>query len=329
MRFTKIAALLAAFPLLFAGSPPPIEPSSKWLIDYGAQRCTLLRKFGDARSSVLIRFEQTEPHGSISILISGHRLPPGNGRRDNRLEFQALGGVFLPAGLSVVTSAGEEEGVYWAGGFSRGKWGLISDAAALQMAKALPPGDIRRMAVPGYKSPPTSWKDWNWRTGDRAMREIEERAFDDRAARVETVALNPGKWRAVILRTGSLSAPLRALEKCASDSLKDWGVDPAVDATIVDRPHPATDPSGIFTSDDYPSQAISAGKESRFHVWLNLDSAGRVTTCRVISTFATPEINDKMCRLVQERQQFVPARTADGTAVASYYVESFAFVIAN
>lgn len=328
MRFNKIAALLAAFPLLFAGAPPPLEPSGKWLVDYGAQRCTLLRKFGDAKSTVILRFEQTEPRGSISVLISGHKLPPGNGRHDNKLEFQPLG-VFITEGLSVVTSQGELEAVYWSGGLSRSKWGLISDDLALRMAKALPPGADHRMEVLGYKPPPTSWKDWDWRTEDRTTREIDDRAFDDRAARVETVALNPAKWRAVILHTGPLSAPLKALEKCAHDSLKDWGVDAAVDATIVDRPHPASDPSGIFTAVDYPSQAISAGRESRLHVWLNLDSTGRVTTCRVISTFATPEINDKMCKLVQERQQFVPARTADGTAVASYYVESFAFVLAD
>lgn len=328
MRITKIAALLAAFPLLFAGSPPPIEPSSKWFIDYGAQRCTLVRKFGDARSSVLIRFEQTEPRGRISVLISGHKLSPGNGRRDNKLEFQALG-FFLTEGLSVVTSQGKEDAVYWSGGLSRGKWGLIDNDLALRMAKALPPGKDYRMEVAGYRRPRTAWEDWDWRIDDLATREVDDRAFDDRASRVETVALNPGKRGAVILHTGPLSSPLKALEECAVASLKDWGVDPSVDATIVDRPHPAGDPSGIFTPADYPSQAISAGKESRFHVWLNLDSAGRVTTCRVISTFATPEINDKMCRLVQERQQFVPARTADGTAVASYYVESFAFVLAN
>ncbi|MCY7280527.1 MAG: energy transducer TonB [Sphingomonas bacterium] len=97
----------------------------------------------------------------------------------------------------------------------------------------------------------------------------------------------------------------------------------------MERAHPVSDPSGVFTAADYPSQAIMAGRESRLHVWLNLDSTGCVTGCRVISTFATPEINNKMCKLVQLRQKFVPARAADGTAVASYYVESFNFQLAN
>ena len=331
MHFGKISALLAAFPLLFAGAPPPLEPSSKWLVDYGAQRCNLVRKFGNSKSSVILRFEQTEPRGSISVFISGPRLSPGGDRRDNKLEFQPLGEVFLTQGMSVVMSEGkEEQGVYWPRGLSRGKWGLIPDDVALRMANGLPTGKQTSGAIPGYKPRPTNWKDWDWRTDDRTTLESDDRAFDERAARVETIALNPVPKRgAVILRTGSLSAPLKALEKCATDSLKDWGINAAVETTIVDRPHPATDPSGIFKASDYPSQALSAGKESRLHVWLNLDSAGHVTTCRVISTFATPEINDKMCRLVQERQKFVPARTADGTAVASYYVESFAFVLAN
>ena len=329
MRVSNIAWSIAALPLLLAAAPQPVEPNGKWQIDYGTQRCTLLRNFGVGKSSVKLFIEQTEPRGSISVLISGGQLRPGNGRRDNKLEFQALGGVFLTEGLSVVTSQGEQEAVYWSRGLSGGKWGLISDDVARRMAESLPSGKTAERSIAGYKPRPIKWADRNWKMDDRATLELDDRAFDERAARVETVALNPGRRGAVILRTGALSAPLKALEKCVHDSLKDWGVDPAVDATIVDRPHPVSDPSGIFTSDDYPSQAISAGKESRFHVWLNLDPTGRVTTCRVISTFATPEINDKMCKLVQQRQKFVPARTADGTAVASYYVESFAFVIAN
>ncbi|MCY7280526.1 MAG: hypothetical protein LH610_06445 [Sphingomonas bacterium] len=140
MRVRKIVFPLAAFPLLLAAAPQPLEPNGKWLIDYGAQRCTLWRKFGDGNSSVRLHFEQTAPRGSIAVLISGRALRSGNGRRDNKLEFQALGGVFLDHGLSVVTSQEKEEAVYWANGFSRGKWGLVSDDVALQLAKALSTG---------------------------------------------------------------------------------------------------------------------------------------------------------------------------------------------
>lgn len=329
MRVSKIVFSLAALPLLLASAPRPLEPNGKWLIDYGAQRCTLWRKFGDGNSSVRLHFEQTAPRGSIAVLISGRALRSGNGRRDNKLEFQPLGGVFLDNGLSVVTSQEKVEAVYWTYGFSRGKWGLISDDAARRLAEALPPGKATGRLIAGYKPREIKWEDWDWRIDDRAIRDLDDGAFDQRAAKVETVALNPGKRGAVILRTGSLSGPLKSLERCSIASLKDWGVDPAVDATIVERAHPVSDPSGVFTAADYPSQAIMAGKESRLHVWLNLDSTGRVTGCRVISTFATPEINNKMCKLVQLRQKFVPARTADGTAVASYYVESFNFQLAN
>ena len=325
MRVNKTVLLIAAVPLFLAAAPQPLEPNGKWAIDYGDQRCTLWRKFGDGKSSVRLHFEQIEPRGRISVLISGGQLRPGNGRRDNRFEFQAFGGVFLNDGLSVVTSQGQQQAVYWWGGFSRGKWGLITNDVALRMAETLPPGKDAGWQVPGFKPRPIKWEERDWRTDDRATLESADRAFDERAARVETVALNPGRRGAVILRTGSLSGPFKALEKCATASLKDWGVDPTVEATVVDGPHPVSDSSGIFTAADYPSQAISAGKESRLHVWLNLGSDGRVTSCRVISTFATPEINDKMCKLVQQRQKFVPARTADGVAVASYYVESFIF----
>lgn len=329
MRVSQIALPLAVLPMLLAAAPPPLEPSSKWAIDYGAQRCTLFRRFGEGRSSVTLRFEQTAPLAGISVLMSGGALRAGNGRRDNRLEFQPLGGASIHDGQSVVTTEGKQEAVYWGGGLSRGKWGLISDQEALRLAHALPPGQFAGRHIPGHNPRPIKWEERDWSVDDAATRELQYQAFDERAARVATVALNPGKRGSVVLRTGSLTGPLKALEKCAVDSLKDWGVDPAVEETIVERARPVNDTSKLLTSADYPPQALSAGKESRLDVWLNLDASGRVSSCRVISTFASPEINDRMCKLVQQRQTFVPAKTAKGVAVPSYYVQSFYFRLAD
>ena len=327
MRLSSILLPLAVFPLLLAASPPPLEPNGKWAIDYGDQRCTLFRKFGQGKSSVTLRFEQTAPLSTISVVMAGGALRAGNGRRDNRLEFQPLGSVFIHDGLSVVTTEGNKEAVYWGGGLSRGKWGLISDAEALRLAHALPPGQFAWRNIPGHVQKPVKWEDRDWSVEDATTRELHNKAFDERASRVTAVALNPGKRGSIALRTGSLTAPLKALEKCTVASLKDWGVDPAVEETIVERPRPVIDTSKLLTSADYPERAISANKESRLDVWLNIDSAGRIVTCRVISTFASPEINDRMCKLVQQRQQFVPAKNAAGVGVASYYVQSFAFVL--
>lgn len=329
MRVSQIVLPFVIVPMLLAAAPPPLEPSSKWVIDYGAQRCTLFRRFGDGKSIATLRFEQTEPLGSISVLMSGGALRPGDGRRDNRIEFQPLGGAFIHNGQSVVTAKGKQEAVYWGNSLSRGKWGLISDEEARRLAQASPRGQSAGRHIPGYEPPPIKWEDRDWSVKDSATRELEYKTFDERAARVATVVLNPGKRGSVVLRTGSLASPLKALEKCAVDSLKDWGVDPAVEETIVERPRPVNDTSKLLTSDDYPQQAISAGKESRLDVWLNLDANGRVATCRVISTFASPEINDRICKLVQQRQTFVPAKTAKGVAVASYYVQSFYFQLAD
>ena len=329
MRVIQIALPLAALAMLLAAAPPPLEPSSKWAIDYGAQRCTLFRKFGEGRSSVTLRFEQTAPLGSISVLMSGGALKAGNGRRNNRIEFQPLGGAFIHDGLSVVTTEGKQDAVYWGGGLSRGKWGLISDEEAVRLAHALQPGQNAGRHIPGHDPLPVKWEDRDWSVEDAGTRELQYKEFDERASRITIIALYPEKRGSVTLRTGSLSAPLKALEKCALASLKDWGVDVAVEETIVERARPVNDTSKLLTSADYPPQALSAGKESKLDVWLNLDANGRVASCRVISSFASPEINDQICKLVQRRQTFVPAKTANGVGVPSYYVQSFSFRLAD
>lgn len=322
----RLAIFAAALPqMVFAAPQPLFEPATKWVVDYGNQRCTLSRKFVAGKREVTLVFEKSAPRRSISILAFGNGVK-AKPDRDNELAFAPLADVIIRDGSNVRTREDKQTAVYWEFGLPHGKWGLISGSDAVSLAQRLPPDEIPYW-VPGYKPKPIKWEDRDFRDDDAATKAADDQAFYQRAAAIQMVVLNPKSVKVVSLNTGQLSGPLKALETCAVDSLKFWGIDPAVEATVATRPHPLRDPSKLMSDDDYPPEAIRLGKESSIELWLNISATGQITKCRMISTYYSPEINDRMCTLTHKRQQFVPAKNAAGQAVPSYYIQSFKFRI--
>ena len=142
------------------------------------------------------------------------------------------------------------------------------------------------------------------------------------------LALQPSRNREVMLETGSLGAAFQKFEECNRDSLRDWGVDPAVEAKIV-RPLWAINPSEWLFSSDYPSAMAARGAESVVAVRLLVDGAGRVTKCTPLSHFDEPEFNKVSCARISQRARFEPAELADGTKVPSLYTRRIVFRMAR
>jgi hypothetical protein len=133
-----------------------------------------------------------------------------------------------------------------------------------------------------------------------------------------------GTRRTVVLETGSLRAPIEQFDKCARESLRDWGVDLAVEDKIVLRPWP-TDPNLGLTSADYPKKPNDRGEESSIKLRLLIDAAGKPTSCTTTTHFRAPEFPRAVCAKVLERARFEPAELADGTKVPSYYLRRIIF----
>jgi outer membrane biosynthesis protein TonB len=136
-------------------------------------------------------------------------------------------------------------------------------------------------------------------------------------AEITEVALQPSRNRQVILETGSLGPPMAEMDKCSEDSLKDWGVDPAVEKKVV-RPVWSINPNGWLFESDYPRELINQGAESVIEVRLLVDAAGKVTKCTPLSHYEQTEFNKITCARIAERARFEPAELANGTKVPSY-----------
>lgn len=84
---------------------------------------------------------------------------------------------------------------------------------------------------------------------------------------------------------------------------------------------------GLFSSDDYPSEALRAGETGTVHVLLTIDTSGRVSDCHVKLSSLSPSLDAATCRVLSERARFEPAHDRAGRPVADNYSQRITWKI--
>jgi protein TonB len=88
---------------------------------------------------------------------------------------------------------------------------------------------------------------------------------------------------------------------------------------IATKVSPKGNPAGWFSNDDYPAAARRANAAGRVSVVLTIDTAGKVSGCRVTSSSGNSDLDDTTCRLATRRGRFSPAKDVNGVAQPSTY----------
>ncbi len=77
----------------------------------------------------------------------------------------------------------------------------------------------------------------------------------------------------------------------------------------------------IFSTDDYPGEAIRNGEEGIVAVKLTVTADGKVADCVVSQSSGSPSLDVQTCRIMWTRASFTPARDAQGKPVQDTYVQ--------
>lgn len=116
---------------------------------------------------------------------------------------------------------------------------------------------------------------------------------------------------------GSTAALSRELAKCLADLQTHWGM---VNGAL---PTPAVQPivslKGIFTSDDYPEDAMTADQGGATKFLLMIDEKGSLIDCVVTETSGVASIDGMGCQVMKERVKAKPALDAGGKPMKSIY----------
>lgn len=296
----RVASLLASAPLLIAAAQPVrLQPTSPWDVDYAAESCRLIRQFGEGKTAAKLAFESAAP-GSMDMLVFGQPLSTFEERVGARL---MPSGEDIGVGRVAQTTSGSEPAILW------------PNITLLPKAFREREQQIERLRDRAGTRPPAI------SVAERRSRDAQRDAL---AMATTEIAIDTRHSRPVILETGSLGAPMAAFEKCSRESLKDWGVDPAVEDRIV-RPVWSSNPDKWLFASDYPRSMLMLGKESAIAVRLLVDASGRITKCTPLSHFNEPAFTTITCQRIQERARLQPAELADGTKVPSYFIRRVVF----
>ena len=264
------------------------RPSSVWAADYGDDYCRLVREFSDGKDTISLIFQRVQPGADTQVLLLGDAISTFRGATQ-------IGWNFLPNDAERKSNYVRSE----AGGQSY----LRMDNVFLTRFTPPAPG-----AAPA--GPPVY---------DRAAERTATKAYTG-------LSLSSGVTKPVRIETGPLDGPIAALQNCADDLLKVWGLDPAKHQTMTAPPIQQPRPDGALPSGTIPFTEFAKFAGGGNMVRLMLGTDGKPTSCHIHSPTLSQSLNDRICALLMERATFTPAKDADGNAMASFWMGSPLFL---
>lgn len=83
----------------------------------------------------------------------------------------------------------------------------------------------------------------------------------------------------------------------------------------------------LFSTDDYPAEAIGRSEQGTVAVVLRISSEGRVSDCLIEGSSGSSALDHQTCRILWARAQFKPARDQKGNAVESAFRQRIRWIL--
>lgn len=267
-----------------------VAPSSDWVLDYGENRCRIVRSFGEGEAASLIYFEQTEPASELNWVVAG---PP-------------IGPVRPGGKVTVQFGPGNPPFEMEHSGATLGQFGqaLSSTGFERRITTAVPLSDREAIQESHQESA-------------RYSREL----VSSEGAKVEWLDVRSARGQTVRFALGNMQPVYEAMNACMADLLMDWGVDPQHERGRTSGPVPTNyEVLATRIQRRYPSSAVDAGKQAMIAARVMVDANGQVTDCAIIDLTEAEKFGVGVCRQITTTARFDPATDASGAAMPSYYI---------
>lgn len=278
-------------PVQAANGPVVVEPTSAWTLDYGEERCSLMRSFGEGKNAVQLYIHSYGPFSGYRFLLSGDLVPrsrKATGEIRYRFNSDPAERERVP---SIEGTFGERPAVSFSG--------AVAPYTPMEAFRRMTPEDIAAYAIRMLSEAPAFERQTESMTVE----------FDNRS-RAE-------------LRLGNMAQPMQALRTCAEDLQRHWGLDPAKlqQQTRIAVPVPA---SIRRVQRSYPTSQVLGGASAFVPVRIMVDAQGDATQCVV----QVPNIEDDFTRAVCNglAHKFEPALDVAGQPTASLYQTSVVYL---
>lgn len=281
-----VAASLLAAPAVLAQqpAPAPYKQDGSWSVDYGDDYCRLAGNFTNGRDQIALAIERTAPGPTMRLILVGSGFKFFRSANE-------IGYRFLPSGKA-------RETMFWRSKTADGK-DFVNFGSMIMLGEFTPsaPG------TPPAPPPPYS-------------RDTEQAT----ARTISGILVDRGLTESVQIDTGPLGAPLKALQACADDLLKTWGLDPEKHRALTRPAMPAGPTSGWIPQGTIPFSEFGKLGGGANSLRLLVDASGKATACHVTWPALDKGLNDRICAAAMDKGKFMPALDKDGQAMASYWV---------
>lgn len=297
MAKSRIASLIIfalATPTSTVAAPPEpvvLKPSSSWQLNYAEERCRLGRQFGEGEQKVLLFMDRFAPSEYFRLTIAGKRMRTAVQKGDAHIQF----------------GPNEEEQQL---AFLNGNLGKEPALVFSSSARIAPPSAAELLAIKNREK--TEWV-------------VIKPVSEDRQKAVRYLRVGKPLRKPVTLETGSMRAPLAALDTCIDNLLTSWGVDVEKHKTLTRAVTPLKSPDKWIVSSDYPTDMLSAGQPALVNFRLSIGPDGVPTACHIQATTRPKEFDNAVCKSVMRRARFSPALDATGQPLVSYYQNNVYF----
>lgn len=137
------------------------------------------------------------------------------------------------------------------------------------------------------------------------------------ARATDSVTLHSKGSPDVTFSLANMPALLKSLEECTADLKRYWNMDGDTGKMAVPS---KGDIRKVFTSDDYPSEAMKRMQEGSAQFLLLIDEQGKVAGCHVLKASGIPALDGMGCQVIRERAKFTPAFDKRGKPIRSTVV---------
>ena len=129
------------------------------------------------------------------------------------------------------------------------------------------------------------------------------------------------------LHLNSMPAAFAAVEACKTDLMKSWGLDPTRVTDVQVPAEPIGSPASWVSPNDYPKEARRNREMGRVKVRFDIDDAGKVTRCQVVTSSGSQSLDETTCERTRSRARFRPARDTAGKAIPTIRIMTFTWLL--
>ena len=150
---------------------------------------------------------------------------------------------------------------------------------------------------------------------------------DEREAAITGIFVDNAFRSDLVLRTGSLAKPMKAMRECVDNLITHWGLEPETQRTLL---RPATpknyrETALALVKDGYPDGMVRTGEQTAMRIRMTVDENGKGTMCKAQLNLGNELFERTACGFLSDRLEFHPALDRNGEAVASYWTISIVY----